>query len=249
MAKIGKYLEEDFIRPLTTASYLTRSVAYNHAFNGLEGAVFNRTIVADMSNSNEVEIPVAMRAMVETRILQDADMFVCNLLPRRLGNRTTRTAESTIRQLNTSSLGYGLHSIKNHKGGVYWGAPGLMLDENFNPLYIYVLRGSKSITDTYYVYNKGVLYVSPNVVLREDDIMYKAIKKKVIPIILGNEGSLVPYETRAGKASADFTTEVVIADLNRFIHRVLEPEDEDLNISLNALLNENIDNVLGNLLI
>lgn len=246
MAKIGRYLENDFIGPLCGTIYLPNNLQYHYSLGGYGGAMFNRTIVADLEDRENVEIPICMRNMVESRAIRDNDMFVCNLLPTQLNTRTTRTAESVIRQLNTSSLQYGLKGITNHKGGPYWGTTGLMLDKDFNPLYIYVLRGRYDADYRRFTYKKGVLYVSTDVMLREDDIMYKAIKKKVIPLILEDPNKIKPVETTRGDVD-DFTTEVVIRDLSHFVHKVMEPEDEDLNISLNAHLNEHIDNVLNNM--
>lgn len=247
MAKISKYLESDFIAPLVNEGYLPSSIHLHLSYGGLGGALFNRTLIANISDSNEFEIPVTMRRMVEFRLAHNADMIVCNLMPRRLEIRTARTAESAIRQLNLSNINYGLRGLKSHKGGSYWGAPGLMFDENFSLLYIYILKGFIDLHKGKYIYNKGVLYVSPQVMLREDEMMYKAIKKKLIPLVLENKNRLRPVSSGRGMASDNFTTEVVIGDLSRFAHRVREPEGEDINGSLNALLNENIDNVLGNL--
>lgn len=247
MAKISKYLESDFIVPLIHENYLSPSTRLHLSYGGLNGALFNKTLIANISDSNEFEIPATMRRMVEVRLAHDADMIVCNLMPRRLEIRTVRTAESAIRQLSLSNITYGLRGFKSYKGGSYWGASGLMFDESFNPLYIYILKGFIDLHEGKYIYNKGVLYVSPQVMLREDEMMYKAIKKKLIPLVLENGNRLRPVPSNRGMASDNFTTEVVIGDLSRFAHRVREPEGEDINGSLNALLNENIDNVLGNL--
>lgn len=246
MARASKYLEYDFIGPLSSTIYLTSNLQYAHALGGYGGAMFNRTIVADLQDRENVEIPICMRNMVEVRGISDIDMFVCNLLPSQVNPRPTRTAESAIRQINTSSFQYGLRGVTNSKGGPYWGTTGLMLDKDYNPLYVYVLKGRYDAVLSKFIYKKGVLYVSTDVMLREDEVMYKAIKKKVIPMILENPSSIKPVETSRGIVDG-FTTEVVIRDLSHFVHKVMEPEDEDLNISLNAHLNEHIGNVLSNL--
>ena len=246
MTKISKYLEYDFLGPLCSSFYLPDNIRYSHSLNGYGGAMFNRTLIADLQDRENIEIPICMRNMVERRSIRDVSMFVCNLLPTQITDRPTRTAESAIRKLNTSSFQYGLRGVNNHKGGPYWGTTGLMLDKDFNPLYVYVLKGRYDAGMNKFTYKKGVLYVSTDVMLREDDIMYKAIKKKVIPMIIEDPSKVIPIVTPRCVVE-NFTTEVVVRDLSHFVHKVMEPEDEDLNISLNAHLNEHIDNVLDNL--
>lgn len=248
MAKISKYLENDFIIPLCSGIYQnTTTLQYHHSQGRYGGAIFNRTLIADLQDKENVRIPVCMRGMVESPLALSGDMVVCNLLPSQLGERTTRTAESVIRHLNVCTLVYGLKGINNHKGGPYYGATGLMLDKDFNPLYVYVLEGRFDAGTRMFTYKKGVLYVSADVMFREDEIMYKAIRKKVMPMILESPARLSPPRSTKGLVDANFTTEVVVRDLSHFVHKVMEPEDEDLNISLNAHLNEHIGNVLNNL--
>ena len=122
------------------------------------------------------------------------------------GSETKRTADSIIQSINRCPSNLRLSNIKTSKGLDYYGGQGLIFDEHWNPLMlcgfiINIDRINKHITVM-----KPVCYISP-VVFESNDILSKAIVKKVIPYI-SMQGVSVPSILR--------TSSYLIVDSTRF---------------------------------
>lgn len=106
------------------------------------------------------------------------------------GSETKRTADSIIQYINRCPNSLRLSNIKTSKGLDYYGGQGLIFDEHWNPFMlcgfiINIDRINKHITVV-----RPVCYVSP-VVFESNDILSKAIIKKVIPY-MSMQGVSVP---------------------------------------------------------
>lgn len=106
------------------------------------------------------------------------------------GSETRRTADSIIQSINRCPSSHRLANIKTSKGLDYYGGQGLIFDEHWNPLMlcgfiINIDRINRAMTVV-----RPVCYVSP-VVFESNDILSKAIVKKVIPY-MSMQGVAVP---------------------------------------------------------
>lgn len=115
-----------------------------------------------------------------------------------ISTQTRRTADSMLkyffeRPRRSYSHVLGLKKAVTNKGDVYYGAPGLILNSNFEPLVIGMTeydRGEVSGT-----FNRHVLKINPDVFVSEG-FLEKAIIKKLIPFYTRNdvEGRTVRVE-------------------------------------------------------
>ena len=106
------------------------------------------------------------------------------------GSETRRTADSIIQSINKCPASLRLSNIKTSKGLDYYGGQGLIFDEYWNPLILCGFTINIDRTNKHITVLKPVCYVSP-VVFENNDLLSKAIVKKVIPYISMN-GVAVP---------------------------------------------------------
>lgn len=115
-----------------------------------------------------------------------------------IGSQARRTADSMLKyffELPRRSYSYvlGLKKAVTHKGEVYYGAPGLILNSNFEPLVIGMTEYDRGMSSG--IFNRHVLKVNPDVFVSES-FLEKAIIRKLIPFYTKNdvEGRTVRVE-------------------------------------------------------
>lgn len=115
-----------------------------------------------------------------------------------IGSQARRTADSMLKyffELPRRSYSYvlGLKKAVTNKGEVYYGAPGLILNSNFEPLVIGMTEYDREEFSG--TFNRHVLKVNPEVFVSEG-FLEKAIIKKLIPFYSRNdvEGRTVRVE-------------------------------------------------------
>ena len=172
--------------------YNNASIAPNYQNN----AVFSRFLEVVLPYDGECFIPVLGLSDTLSYILQWFDTVyptqaVKLSYPLYVGGSETRkTADYIIQSINRCPSNLRLANIKTSKGLDYYGGQGLIFDEHWNPLMlcgfiINIDRINRTITVV-----RPVCYVSP-IVFELNDILSKAIVKKVIPY-MSMRGVAVP---------------------------------------------------------
>lgn len=196
------YALEDSLRNRTFSEggdrwYNNAQTAPNYQNN----AVFSRFLEVVLPYDGECFIPVLGLSNTISYIQQWFDS-VHPTQPVKLsyplyvgGSETRRTADSIIQSINRCPSNLRLSKITTSKGLDYYGGQGLIFDEHWNPLMlcgfiINIDRINRHITVV-----RPVCYISP-VVFESNDILSKAIVKKVIPYI-SMQGVSVPSILRS----------------------------------------------------
>lgn len=178
----------------------------NYNFN----PVFLR--ISCKQNGSIYEVPSLINNIsVQSDILYGVvDEVICPLSVN--SNQIKRTSDSIFKYLfqigGFSTTYLGLNKVTTHKGDVYYGAPGLILNSSFEPIMIGISEYKKVVDGE--GLNRHVLKVSPNVFM-SNGIIEKAIIKKLIPF----------YTSRnlGGK-----TVKVEIDDISKYIVRPVPPK-------------------------
>lgn len=154
-----------------------------------------------------------------------------------LDSQTRRTADSIFKYFfSPSRHGYsnyvGLKKAETSKGEVYYGAPGLILDHNFEPIVI----GISEYTGDGVVkkFERHVLKVNPNVFL-SDGLLEKAIIKK-----------LIPFYTRYDVEGR--TVRVEVDNISKYIVKPVPPKGRRIQESLKGFLSTYKEEILENIL-
>lgn len=195
-----------------TISYALETSLRNEMFSG-NGATLYDIITTLPSYQNntafsgflEVVLPCNGECFIPVLCLQDTIRYIQHWFglthpmqsvklsyPLYAGRRgTKRTADSIIRSINRCPSNLRLTNIKTSKGLGYYGGNGIIFDEHWTPLMLCGFIINIDRTDRCITVVKPVCYVSP-IVFEKNDILSKAIVKKVIPYLSMN-GIAAPH--------------------------------------------------------
>lgn len=126
--------------------------------------------------------------------------------------QTRRTADSIFKYFFKSRYSYSnyleLREVVTNKGEVYYGAPGLILNNSFEPIVIGLSEYKKEGSDI--IFDRYVLKVNPEV-FTSQGLLEKAIVKKLIPFYTRNDVG--------GK-----TVRVEVDDISKYVVRPTPPK-------------------------
>lgn len=131
-----------------------------------------------------------------------------------INTQTRRTADSMLKYFFNSKIReygssyvLGLNKAVTSKGEVYYGAPGLILNKDLEPIIIGMVEYMQENSNT--TFYRNVLKINPNVFVSEG-FLEKAIIKK-----------LIPFYTRTNIGLS--TTRVEIDDISKYIVKPVSP--------------------------
>ena len=161
---------------------------------------------------------------------------------------TKRTADSIIQSINRCPARARLCNIKTSKGLDYYGGQGLIFDENWAPLMIcgFIIDIGKEGRTIFIKH--PICYVSPSV-FENNDLLSKAIIKKIIPFI-SSRGISIPRvrisSSNVYYGSSDFCNiPVTIKPLGEYFRTPLFLNNkEDVSDSIWEFLSTNITDLL-----
>lgn len=202
----------------------------NHNFN----PVFLR--ISGNQGNGKYEIPslirnIDVRDIIGTNSIGD---YVAPLTV--ISTQARRTADSMLKyffERPSRSYNYilGLRKAVTSKGEVYYGAPGLILNSNLEPLVIGMSEYNRG--NHLEPFNRHVLKINPNVFTSEG-FLEKAIIRKLIPFYTGHSVD--------GK-----TVRVEVDDISKYIVKPVPPK-EGVQETLKGMMHTYKDEILNNLL-
>lgn len=180
----------------------------NHNFNPVFLRVFSRNL-----EKERCEVPSLIRNCdnIETICSGSVNEYVAPLTV--IGSQARRTTDSMLKYFFEKPRRFsyrilGLKKAVTSKGKVYYGAPGLILNSNFEPLVIGITEyeiGASSRT-----FSRHILKVNP-IVFTSEDFFEKALIKKIIPFYTRNEIE--------GK-----TVKVEVDDISKYVVKPVTPK-------------------------
>lgn len=225
---------------------------------------FNKLFVIDVS-SNEIEVPVFARAVVESVVSNNLE-FPCIthtskiVIPMYVNaySQSRRTADSIVSDFFSEvNFGQRLRKVTTSKGEVYYGGKGIILDKDFNILLLctIVCRRMEHSVGQVMSYYKPMIHVSPQVFLGSKGLIDKSILKKIIPfyvshnIDLVNTSNLINTRTYFRSDIPEGTKpQILIDDVSKFIENPAKPTPQKCSDDvLNQILVDNVDDVLNQL--
>ena len=218
--------------------------------------VFNRLFVIDVS-SDEIEVPVFARHSVESVVRNKFEFPVIKhvdkiVIPMYINtpNQSRRTADSIVSDFFLrTSFNQRLQKVTTNKGEVYYGGKGIILDKDFNILFLCTIvckkiehRGGQVMS-----YYKPMIHVSPQVFLKGESLICKSILKKIIPFYVSHNINLVTARDYFRSDIPEGTKpQILIDDVNKFIENPIKPTPQKCSDDvLNQLLMDNVDDVLN----
>lgn len=124
------------------------------------------------------------------------------------------------------SIGFNakLGKIELIDGGIYYGCKGIVLNANYEPLMLSTFKChhyEENDSSNGFIITENIVHISPTVVLNQDNSLYKAILKKMVPFFL--EEHIQPrasyiYHNIAIGVEDSVDTSVVVEDLSKYFY-------------------------------
>lgn len=212
--------------------------------------IYDKFIVIDITKDS-IEIPIICQKQGLLKVVQryanaplnNYDKIVCPLYAN--GNPTCRrTADTMIKDMfRATGYKHRIRKVTTSKGTIFYGGKGIILDEDKNPLLVYsgiFDKYTKENGDIALKYSQALCRVSYRVFL-EDNIINKAIIKKIIPILSSRSftfiSALSTVELFEGKVK------IIVGDIDNIISPVIPGLDCN-NEAINNLLCDNVDELV-----
>lgn len=220
--------------------------------------VLNRFIKCDLSGP-EFEVPVAIRGYAGRELnasiakpfasIGEKELVVPLIQSNYIDNK--RTADSILKQFFEGNIQYGMLNAKTNKDVKYHGGKGYIFDDNFNTIFLATMVGHYNVdaigdtTDTIvgYTWTECRVYIHPNIIINDSDLLGKGIFKKVLPYLLSS-GDILPRSRRSREhVSRDIKVKVIVEDASRFFRTPVPMRADFSNEDLNNMLAAKADEV------
>lgn len=233
---------------------LLRVFRDNHRYNtGIssfsdDGSTFSRWLEVDLSK-NDIEIPAFIKydiyRLINGRGLSEGENTFTGkvYIPIQYGYpHVVKTGDAIINTLFNISLD-AFNKVSTTKG-IYYGNSGIILDSNFNVIFLATLNCHKEDTDI--LYTRANIYVHPKVFLEEKEILHSCILKKLIPFYLELTVSKSLLGFSRDHPQYDLTPQIIIKDVTSdFINIASVPNPQSTsNESINQFLIDHQEDII-----
>lgn len=212
------------------------------------GNTFSRWLEVDLSK-NDIEIPAFIKydvyRLINGRGLPEGENAFTGkvYMPIQYGHSNiAKTGDGIINILfNISSDTFIKVSTTK---GIYYGNSGIILDSNFNVIFLATLNCHKEGTDI--LYTGANIYVHPKVFLEEKEVLHSCILKKLIPFYLRLTISKSLLGFNRDHPQYDLTPQIIIKDVTSdFINIASVPNPQSTsNESINQFLIDHQEDII-----
>lgn len=234
MDRIEEFIEGSFSRAYydsaSNCQYLYNNFSNNDVYkyfivahtdpNGCEiPTIFSNLGYSFYKEKHKITIPLFANGAEQVRI-----------------RRLTSTILSDFLHVNWETR---LQCVKTNKGDKYYGAPGLILDKNFNPILVLTIKHDGIVLGNRFKDLRCVCHINRSIFDNQEGLIEKAIYKKIIPFCANNVPNYVSI-ARYGGVPTKMT--IVIDDCSQFIERPVIPRPSTTSdASINDLVVRHLD--------
>lgn len=233
---------------------LRRVFIDNHRYDGNisgfsdDGSTFSRWLEVDLSK-NDIEIPTFIKYDIHRlinggRLPEGENTFTGKVyIPIQYGySCISKTGDSIINNLFGVSTNTFIKV--NTTKGIYYGNSGIILDSNFNVIFLVTLNCHKEGTDI--LYTEANIYVHPKIFLEEKKVLHSCILKKLIPFYLGFTVSKPLLGFNRDHPQCNLTPQIIIKDVTSdFINIASVPNPQSTsNESINQFLIDHQEDII-----
>lgn len=211
----------------------------------LKGETFTKFISIDLTG-DLFEIP-AIYAPIAIRVRSlGHDKLVIPLDLSSMSFKNTSLASSILNSIGSFNHFNGLLKIITSKENIYYGNRGVILDENFNPLFLTTYVIEEADTNSYKV-RQANCRIPHEVFQRQDEVIPKTIYKKLIPLygVSTFQSPYIPMPADSINFSAVNKVQVIIGEMPEIVVSSNTPEPSSAtDEEFTRILRDNIDSFL-----
>lgn len=203
-----------------------------------DGSTFSRWLEVDLSK-NDIEIPAFIKydiyRLINGRELSEGENTFTGKIytPIQCGySYTAKTGDAIINTL--FNIGSDTFTKVNTTKGIYYGHSGIILDSNFNIIFLVTLNCHKEGTNI--LYTGANIYIHPKVFLEEKEVLHSCILKKLIPFYLELTVSKSILGFSRDHPQYNLTPQIIIKDVtSAFINTASVPDSQSTS---NEIINQ-----------
>lgn len=140
-------------------------------------------IINNTLRGEYIGVEEGIKSLDEIKSLQFIYPLI-NIMP----TENKRTFNSIFRTLLSSNYNSRLVKVKTSKGEIYYGAPGIVLDEEYNVLLLMAMKAT--LEEHNLLYHEPILYINPSVFINKD-LVSKNIISNIVPYFIENKVNLI----------------------------------------------------------
>ena len=223
---------------------------YNNSLSTFsdDGSTFSRWLEVDLSK-NDIEIPAFIkydiyRLIKGIGLSEGENIFTGKIyIPVQCGySCIAKTGDAIINTL--FNIGSDTFTKVNTTKGIYYGSSGIILDSNFNIIFLATLDCHREGTNI--LYTGANIYIHPKVFLEEKEILHSCILKKLIPFYLGLTVDKILLGFNRSHPQYDLTPQIIIKDVTSdFINIASVPDPQSTsNESINQFLIDHQEDII-----
>lgn len=205
-----------------------------------DGSTFSRWLEVGLSK-NDIEIPAFIKydiyRLINGRELSEGENTFTEkiYIPIQCGySYVAKTGDAIINTL--FNVGSDTFTKVNTTKGIYYGNSGIILDSNFNIIFLVTLNCHKEGTNI--LYTGANIYIHPKVFLEEKEVLHSCILKKLIPFYLELTVSKSLLGFSRDHPQYNLTPQIIIKNITSdFINTASVPDSQSTS-------NENINQFL-----
>lgn len=153
--------------------------------------------------------------------------------------RIRRLVATILNDFSCTNYETRLQCIKTNKGDKYYGAPGLILNKDFNPLLVLTVKYKLTPNVFFLKDAECICHINRSIFANQSGLLEKTICKKIIPLYAENNH----IEVRMGNYyKNDCRTTIVIDNCDQFIERPIIPTPSNSgDDSINDFITKHFD--------
>lgn len=216
----------EFIRMSFNYEYRSSPITVNTRSNFISKDCFQHLLYVDISKAT-FEVPIILRNAALYAKYNGYSEICMPIMNNNVESIISRRTVSPIMRdfLNSNSL--SIQAIITSKGERYYGCPGLILDQDYNPLLVLTCEISNNKL------TKHRCRISNDVFSHQDKLIEKTIFKKILPTLAAEYAS---FDSRFDG--------VFVGNINLIVKPIAPTPNKDVNKDINKFLIDNIGDII-----
>lgn len=216
------------------------------AWSNLEnGRLFSHLLSVDISG-NVFEIPVFLADLAREAKIKGVTEIVLPMFNNYAYGLINRKMAGTIlHDFMRTRFNQRLTGVKSNSGNIYYGCPGLILDENFEPLFMLTFRLQYDPETRAIQVLKCICRVPQSVLSRQEELIPKTIYKKLIPLYCTTPARVVRLNGSAQSLVSGKKVEVILdSNPSIIVSPILPRPEQATDETFDRILSDYVDNLV-----
>ena len=216
----------EFIRMSFNYEYSSTLITASAHSNFISKDCFQHLLCVDISKDT-FEVPIILRNAALSAKYNGCSEICMPIMNNNVESVISRRTVSPIMRDFLNSTPLSIQAVVTSKGERYYGCPGLILDQDYNPLLVLTCEFFNNTLTKYRC------RISNDVFSHRDKLIEKTIFKKILPTLATEYAS---FDSRFDG--------VFVGNINLIVKPIVPTPNKDVNKDINKFLIDNIGDII-----